>query len=88
MKDLKSKIPRSRYDCVICQRALGRPFMCTNCGRSYDRARDKDVTIRGVIVWVATTVRRFERMRHSRRYFCALQKDIKRLEDDMKERGK
>lgn len=47
--------------CVVCRRRYkdGDRFMCNQCGRSYDRARDKDVTIMACIIWAAKRARRF-----------------------------
>ncbi len=39
---------------------------CVPCRRSYDKARDADGTIAGLIVWAATRARRFERRAFAR----------------------
>jgi hypothetical protein len=51
--------------------------MCPSCGKSYDRARDKDVTIMGAIVWAANRARLAER-----RAFVRL--TVKNIRDEAK----
>lgn len=48
--------------CVVCRRQVGAgAILCKPCGRSYDRARFKDVTVASVIKWTAGRAWKFAR---------------------------
>ncbi len=52
--------------CVVCAvRPRAGLLLCGPCGRSYDRARDKDVTVAAAIVWAAKRSRRFAVVRRT-----------------------
>lgn len=48
-----------RPSCVVCCRPTARGILCRPCGRSYDRDRDRDMTILACIAWAARRARRF-----------------------------
>lgn len=53
-----------REMCLVCEkRRRAGHLLCGPCGRSYDRVRDKDVTVGAAIVWAARRARRFAKER-------------------------
>jgi hypothetical protein len=50
--------------CLVCFRPLSKAyFLCCACGKSYDRALEKDVTIANIIRWAVTRALRFSKAR-------------------------
>lgn len=47
--------------CYVCLAPLrGKTyFLCSPCGRSYDRALEKDVSVAGIIEWASSRARKY-----------------------------
>lgn len=53
--------------CLVCRRQTTSRSMCAACGRSYDRARHKDITVWAALEWACDRAWRFAGKREARR---------------------